>query len=131
MSNYEEYIIGTDTVQGFQKISFSGTIIYGHSENVKVKIISLLRESHDHILDLRKLQLIDSIGFGVLIHIANKLKQLQSRMVIILTDDSLKKLFSIIRLESILPIVQSEQEALRVLSEQVNSTHPNAEEQDY
>lgn len=119
MSQYEEFEIHSEAVQGYQKVTFSGTLIYGHTDLVKEKIMSLLDKGNDCLLDLRKLSLIDSIGFGVLINIAKKITESRRRMVIILNNESIYKLFSVVRFQHIVPIVATEQDALKVLTGEI------------
>lgn len=119
MSKHEEFEIHSDMVKGIQRITISGSLIYGQTDRVKEKVLALLGDSNGCLIDLRKLHLIDSTGFGVLVSIAKKLKENQHRVVIILTDKSLYHLFTITKMQLIFTIVETEDEALQVLQEEI------------
>lgn len=128
MAKHEEFETYSEMVNGFQKIIFSGALIYGQSDRVKENVLALLEDSKSCLLDLRKLKLIDSTGFGVLVSIAKKLKENQQRVVILLTDKSLYQLFLITKMQLIFTIVETEEEAINVLQKEIT---PNLSIEDY
>lgn len=114
--------IRSEIIHGFQRIIFSGELVYGQTEKIREQIFSLLIECDGYILDLQNVTTIDSTGFGILVSIAKKLKvQNQNRMVVIINNPTILQLFKITKLTLIFPVVDTKEEAVEILSKELDS----------
>lgn len=110
--------IRSEILHGFQRIMFSGELVYGQTEKIREEIFSLLVDCDGYILDLQNVKTIDSTGFGILVSIAKKLKnQNRNRMVVVINKPSILQLFKITKLTLIFPVVETKEEAVKLLSE--------------
>lgn len=114
--------IRSEILHGFQRIMFSGELVYGQTEKIREEIFSLLVDCDGYILDLQNVKTIDSTGFGILVSIAKKLKnQNRNRMVVVINKPSILQLFKITKLTLIFPVVETKEEAVKLLSEGLSS----------
>lgn len=114
--------IQAEIIQGFQRIVFSGELVYGQTEKIREEIFSLLIECDGYILDLQNVTTIDSTGFGILVSIAKKLKgQNQNRMVVVINKPPILQLFKITKLTLIFPVVETKEEAVALLSKDLDA----------
>ncbi|HHY71715.1 MAG TPA: STAS domain-containing protein [Bacillus bacterium] len=114
--------IKSDMIHGFQRIIFSGSLLYGETERIREQVFSLLLDCDGYIIDLQNVDFIDSTGFGILVSIARKLKNSQNRMVVIINNKSILQLFNITKLTLIFPVVQTKEEAVTFLLEDMHDS---------
>ncbi len=107
--------IRSEILHGFQRIVFSGELVYGQTEKIREEIFSLLVDCDGYILDLQNVKMIDSTGFGILVSIVKKLKN-QNRIVVVINNPSILQLFKITKLTLIFPVVETKEEAVALLS---------------
>lgn len=112
--------IRSEILHGFQRIMFSGELVYGQTEKIREEIFSLLVDCDGYILDLQNVKTIDSTGFGILVSIAKKLKN-QNRMVVVINKPSILQLFKITKLTLIFPVVETKEEAVALLSKDLDA----------
>ena len=112
--------IKSEMIQGFQRIIFSGQLMYGETEKVREEVFAILVDCQGYILDMRNINAIDSTGFGILVSIAKKLKHSQHRMVVIINNPAIMQLFTITKMPLIFPIVHTKEEAVELLSDDLN-----------
>lgn len=105
--------IHTQTVQGHLIISFIGKLVYGSTTLAKNRLKELVGQADYYILDLENLQLIDSTGFGVIITFA-KVVGIE-KMAIAVSDEIIRELFSISKLNLLFPIASTVEEAINQL----------------
>lgn len=122
--------IRTEMIHGYQRIIFSGRIVYGQTEKVREEVFSLLKDCDGYILDLQNVSTIDSTGFGILVSIAKRLKHNQNRMVVVINNPPILQLFKITKLTLIFPVVKTKEEAVALLSKDLNHT-PDLSIDDY
>ncbi|EKN63224.1 STAS domain-containing protein [Schinkia azotoformans] len=114
--------IRSEILHGFQRIMFSGELVYGQTEKIREEIFSLLVDCDGYILDLQNVKTIDSTGFGILVSIAKKLKnQNRNRMVVVINKPSILQLFKITKLTLIFPVVETKEEAVALLSKDLDT----------
>ncbi|ARK25380.1 anti-anti-sigma factor [Sporosarcina sp. P37] len=103
-------------------LGFSGHLQYGSMEELKKRLQSILqKEDSSFILDMSKVQNIDSTGFGLIVNFAKKVSLKKEKIVIIIVDDFVRKLFSISQCDRIFPIVDSEAAAFKMLQHHVET----------
>lgn len=122
--------IRTEMIHGYQRIIFSGRIVYGQTEKVREEVFSLLKDCDGYILDLQNVSTIDSTGFGILVSIAKRLKHNQNRMVVVINNPPILQLFKITKLTLIFPVVKTKEEAVALLSKDLVHT-PDLSIDDY
>ncbi|WP_042478789.1 STAS domain-containing protein [Bacillus ndiopicus] len=111
----------TATIQFINKpnyisISFSGSLEYGLIEDIKKQLQSQSFETElGFILDMSRVKNIDSTGFGMIVNFAKKVSMQNKKIVIIVVDSFVRKLFAISQCDKIFPIVENETNALKVI----------------
>ena len=89
-----------------------------NSREFKAKVIDLINEKHSHIiLNLSEVDFIDSNGLGSLIAILKLLTTQQGKVVICGARDPVKRIFNLTRLNQVLPLVESEEDAKKFLED--------------
>ncbi|ANE46306.1 hypothetical protein SY83_08480 [Paenibacillus swuensis] len=101
--------------EDIQWIQAAGKLTYGNSEAAKEMLSRLVEARPGYVLDLSKLTLIDSTGFGVLIHFNKRYCVNGSRMAIVVNDELLRELFLIAKLDLLFTLCESPEEAQAVL----------------
>lgn len=128
MDNYtqdkNEVQVVVHTVQQYQKITLSGKLIYGKTNEAKEKIIQMLTAAEGYIFDVSNLDMIDSTGLGMLVTIVKKVKKQTCPIAVIVKPGIIRELFMIAKFDLIFSITESEEEALRILSEEGSSCLP-------
>lgn len=108
--------------QAHTAVEFSGHLQYGLIEDMKKQLQSAKFKSGSHfVLDMSKVKNIDSTGFGMIVNFAKKVSSATQKIVIIVVDDFVRKLFAISQCDKIFPIVRSEQEAIAVIKQAVET----------
>ncbi|MFC4778217.1 STAS domain-containing protein [Paenibacillus sp. GCM10023252] len=113
----QEHLIQFDEMvcDSVQHITASGKLTYNNYEEAKMKLAALNKTSKGCIMDIRKLTLIDSTGFGVLIYYKNKIASSACPMVIILDDSIIRELFYIAKLDLVFTLCGSLEEARKIM----------------
>lgn len=87
-----------------------------NSRDFKGKVIDLINQNHDQIiLNLSQVDFIDSNGLGSLVSILKLLSSHQGKIVICEAKDPVKRIFTLTRLNQVLPLVANEEEATKFL----------------
>ena len=98
-------------------ISLTGSLEYGIIETAKAKLQNLsLQTGQGYIIDLQKVENIDSTGFGMIVNFAKKVAVQGKKIVIIVVDDFIRNLFAISQCDKVFPIVRSEEEARNIIN---------------
>jgi anti-sigma B factor antagonist len=92
-----------------------------NSRDFKTKVVDLINQHHHYIiLNLSQVDFIDSNGLGSLISILKLLASHQGRVVICETKDPVKRVFTLTRLNQVIPLFANEEEAVKFLQENAN-----------
>ncbi|BAU29846.1 anti-sigma B factor antagonist [Aneurinibacillus soli] len=128
MDNYtqdqNEIRVAVHSVNQYQKITLSGKLIYGKTNEVKEKIIQMLTVAEGYIFDANGLKMIDSTGLGMLVTVVKQIKKQNCPIVIVVKPGIIRELFMIAKFDLIFSIVESEDEALQILSNEGSSCLP-------
>lgn len=96
-----------------------------NSRDFKTKVIELINQNHDQIiLNLSEVDFIDSNGLGSLVSILKILTSNQGRIVICEAKEPVKRIFTLTRLNQILPLFRDEEEATKFLQDNIHSGSP-------
>ena len=96
-----------------QIVHVSGSINSGNSMKFQETLRALIDAGHRHIvLNLEELFYICSMGIGVLAKARNELDELHGRLIIMSPRDDVRRLLSMLRLDRIIPITDTREEAL-------------------
>ena len=102
--------------QEYHIISLTGSLEYGIIETAKAKLQNLsLQAGQGYIIDLQKVENIDSTGFGMIVNFAKKVAVQGKKIVIIVVDEFVRNLFAISQCDKVFPIVKSEEEARNIM----------------
>lgn len=100
----------------YVSIAFTGNLEYGLIEEIKKQLqAQSLQAELGFILDMSRVKNIDSTGFGMIVNFAKKVSTQNKKIVIIVVDNFVRKLFAISQCDKIFPIVENETEALQVI----------------
>lgn len=128
MDNYiqdkNEVRVVVQSVKQYQKITLSGKLIYGKTNEAKEKIIQMLSNAEGYIFDVSDLDMIDSTGLGMLVTIVKQIKKQMCPIAVIVKPGIIRELFMIAKFDLIFSITESEEEALRILSDEGSSCLP-------
>ena len=88
-------------------------------EIFREQMFSLLEEGHSRIIiDLSEVEIMNSSGLGVLLHMWDTLSQVNGYMVVAGLGPLLKELFQRMRLDQLIPVAGSRKEAESLLRKQ-------------
>lgn len=92
-----------------------------NSRDFKSKLIDLINQGqHSIILNLSQIEFMDSSGLGSLISILKLLASHQGNIILCETQEPVKRIFTLTRLNQVFSLYPSEEEAFKFL--QANST---------
>lgn len=93
-----------------------------NSREFKAKLVDLINEDHHSmILNLSQVEFIDSSGLGTLISVLKLLTSRQGSIAFCETQESVKRIFTLTRLNQVFSLYPTEEEAIKTL--QTNSAH--------
>lgn len=102
--------------QDYLLISFAGNLEYGKIEEMKKELIAHMFDvDANYVIDMQHVANIDSTGFGMIVNFAKKVSIRNKKIVIIVADEFIRKLFAISQCDKIFPIVKNEASAHDVL----------------
>ncbi|KNY28805.1 STAS domain-containing protein [Pseudobacteroides cellulosolvens] len=115
-TNSSDIILITNTVHGNNlTICFSGYLVYQNSGLAKEKLNENYKDSDGYILDFSKVTRIDSTGFGLILNFMSK-KPKNSPVVAVVCDEFIMELFKITKIDRLVPLCSSIDEALKLIS---------------
>lgn len=111
--------ISAEMVYNYQQFNVKGKLVYRTTQYAKQEFSKLLKfaDVDGYIVDMTQITQIDSTGFGVLINFAKRVNLNNNRIVIILRNNFIKELFKIAKLDKLFPIVDHQEEAVKLLKE--------------
>ncbi len=104
--------------QGYLFIAFGDQLEYGKIEDIKKELQAHMFDADvDYIIDMQKVENIDSTGFGMIVNFAKKVSVRNKKIVIIVSDEFIRNLFTISQCDRVFPIVKTEEQAKAILKE--------------
>ena len=98
-------------------IKICGEITSSESNDLQAVITGVLDDGISVIIfDLEKLSYMSSLGIGVLARTSGELKKNNGKMAVFNPTEEVHKLFKLLRLDKIIPIVSSRGEAIELCS---------------
>lgn len=98
-----------------RKVAISGNVTPSVSAHLQEELDRLLDEDAKHfILDVSEMFYICSMGIGVLAKAVNRLKGVGGQMVLLRPTEQVRELLRILRIDRIIPIVDTERAALDI-----------------
>lgn len=95
-------------------LEFEGVMDAEHSSQIKNFLSQLSKEDFSRVvLDLKKVNFIDSTGLGILISLMRKLSEYEGKLRLAGLQDEVKSIFEITRLFKVFHISQSVEAALQ------------------
>jgi len=108
--------IESKEVDGVGVIVLEGEVDVYTAPKLKSRLIDLVDEGkYNIIIDLQKVEFMDSSGLGVLVGGLKRVKSHQGSISLVCTQENILKIFRITGLVKVFPIFSSEEEALKSL----------------
>ncbi|QGG46767.1 STAS domain-containing protein [Heliorestis convoluta] len=101
----------------YEQIVFTGHLVYNTNAKTKSLLHNQSTTVRGTILDLSKIQNIDSTGFGVLVNLSKEAKQQNRKLAVVVTDPFIDQLFQISKVYLLFPVVDSPEKALQILDQ--------------
>ena len=107
-------IVEKRKVNGFTLLSVEGVIKLGESASFFADALKrVLGEGGGHVLvDLSKINYIDSTGIGELIGYLGRFQEVQRKLILVAPSDQIRKLLRVAHLDELFPIFDSLDEVL-------------------
>lgn len=110
--------IETKEVNSIPIIKLEGEIDVYTAPRVKSRMIDLVDQGkYDIIIDLQKIDFLDSSGLGVLVGGLKRVKPHEGSIVLVINEERIMKIFKITGLNKVFPIYESEEKALENISQ--------------
>lgn len=116
MTNLIKSNVESKVENGIQFLKLSGRITYDDIEEYKRDIKSKIVESQGYVIDLSKVEQIDSTGLGLLVNVAKNFIYNKNKMVVLNSDDWINELFKISKLNTIFPVCTTMEDALKAVT---------------
>ncbi|HEY3374991.1 MAG TPA: STAS domain-containing protein [Candidatus Aquicultor sp.] len=108
--------IESKEVNGIGIIILEGEVDVYTAPKLKSRLIDLVDEGkYDIIIDLQKVEFMDSSGLGVLVGGLKRVKSHQGSIALVCTQENILKIFRITGLVKVFPIYTTEEEAINAL----------------
>ncbi|MDM8534885.1 STAS domain-containing protein [Clostridiaceae bacterium HSG29] len=98
-----------------QIISINGRLTYDEIANYKEKIKAIIDNAEGYIIDLTKVEQIDSTGLGLIINTAKHFISNQNKMVIVNNNPLTNELFKISKLHMVFNICETINDAMKIV----------------
>lgn len=116
MTNIIKANVESKVENGIQFLKLRGRITYDDIEEYKRDIKSKIVESQGYIIDLSKVEQIDSTGLGLLVNVAKNFIYNKNKMVVLNSDDWINELFKVSKLNTIFPVCTTMEDALKAVT---------------
>jgi anti-sigma B factor antagonist len=101
-------------VDGIGIISLDGEVDVYTAPKLKSRLVDLVDEGkYNIIINLQKVEFMDSSGLGVLVGGLKRVKSHQGSIILVCTQENILKIFKITGLVKVFPIFPTEEEALQ------------------
>lgn len=105
--------IESKDVNGIGVITLEGEVDVYTAPKLKSRLIDLVDEGkYNIVIDLQKVEFMDSSGLGVLVGGLKRVKSHQGSIALFCTQENILKIFRITGLVKVFPIFSSEEEAI-------------------
>ena len=106
-------IVEKSKINGFTLLSIEGVIKLGESARFFAEALKrVLAEGSSVLIDLSKINYIDSTGIGELVGYLGRFQEVQRKLILVKPSEQIRKLLQVAHLDEILPIFDSLEEAL-------------------
>lgn len=102
-------------IEDIQELHFIGKLVYGQTQHAKDELKTHLQKVNGYILNMSKLEMIDSTGFGVIINLAKQVRDFGAKMAIVVTDPAIKEYFHMAKFHMLFPIVDDVTKAVAII----------------
>lgn len=123
-------IIGTDKkrIEGLILLSVEGIIKLGQSAEFLVQKLESVLESEDgHVLlDLSKINYIDSTGIGELVGYLSRFAERERKLILVSPSDRIRKLLKVAQIDTLFPIYDDLEQAIAAEQPGGRSAEPPA-----
>ena len=103
-------------VNGIGVIALEGEVDVYTAPKLKSRLIDLVDEGkYNIVIDLQKVEFMDSSGLGVLVGGLKRVKSHQGSIALVCTQENILKIFRITGLVKVFPIFSTEEEAVASL----------------
>ncbi|MCS7460714.1 STAS domain-containing protein [Paenibacillus doosanensis] len=102
-------------IGAYQHIAAAGKLTFGLEARAKEQLSQIVEPCEGYVFDLSRLTLIDSMGMGILIHFMKTYCKGNRRMTIVVQDELMRELLLIARLDALIPLCSTLDEAVRLL----------------
>ncbi|MDQ0155421.1 STAS domain-containing protein [Robertmurraya andreesenii] len=100
--------IRIETRQEFVTIFLEGNLEYGMLEEIKKVLQNQnLETDQGYVIDVQRVNNIDSTGFGMIVNFAKRVSVKGKKIVFIVVDDFIRNLFAISQVDKVFPIVDN------------------------
>ncbi|MDI6716739.1 MAG: STAS domain-containing protein [Actinomycetota bacterium] len=108
--------IESKEVNGIGVIVLEGEVDVYTAPKLKSRLIDMVDEGkYNIVIDLQKVEFMDSSGLGVLVGGLKRVKSHQGSISLVITQENILKIFRITGLVKVFPIFSSEEEAISSL----------------
>lgn len=118
--NAESVFFKTTKIENVRVIVGMGEFVYQTLSPVKEQFYKIFVKDEPFILDLSNVTQIDSTGFGFILNIVKQLKS-KKDMIIYLKDEFILELFTITKIDKLVPIVSTLEVAVREINQMNHS----------
>lgn len=95
-------------------LAVSGEVDLGTAPRLREELIGLVTDGHRHVVvDLSATEFLDSTGLGALVAGFKRLRAHEGDMRLVCTTARIRKVFELTRLDHVLPIFESVEDACR------------------
>ncbi|HHY73336.1 MAG TPA: STAS domain-containing protein [Bacillus bacterium] len=99
------------------QITFKGELVYEYIDTVKVRLEDIPLNSKEYIFEMKEVVHIDSTGFGLIVNLAKKLLENDTKIVFVVDDELIIELFKISQLNRVFPLVKTMDDAVKTMEE--------------
>lgn len=107
----------SELIENYQVIHIEGKLIYGNTQAAKKELVENIRSCNGYILNLDKLEYIDSTGLGAIMNFAKTITKDNKKMILVIQDTFIKEILSISKFDMIFYIVPTMERALKDFKE--------------
>ena len=108
------YGVEVDERDGCVVLTVSGEVDLGTAPRLRETLVGVVADGHKHVVvDLSATEFLDSTGLGALVAGFKRLRAHQGDMRLVCTTDRIRKVFELTRLDRVLPLFESVEDACR------------------
>ena len=115
------FVINSSTDK-FVVLGLEGRMVYENSGFFAEELLGRINEGFSYIIDVDKLERIDSTGLGVLITFAKQVESSKGKVGFVINNEFSNELFTIAQFDQVFPIAGTWEEAVRTIN---NGYQPN------